>query len=1031
MESGYYLKNLVQCIGTRLINLRKPLANSNKSRGDIDTSPHEYLSKKNNNASCHYQPLVISSVKREIVILSLVCFLILAGVPTALCRTAAPTVYVAGDGSGDFNCDGTDDHVQINQALKFVADNPEYTTVHLKGPLTYVIDDTLLIGNHTILEGDSTAVIKLVDNAGWVTMKPLIQQMSSSGNNNIVVRGFEVNVNHDGNAELAKGKGYYNVMYFLYCKNVTVCDMYMHDGHGDGLRIKYGENIQFYNNTIYKLGHDGLFAIECQNVRAWNNTITCRTNSALRIWNSNHVKFHDNVIDSFYHWSAGGPGIQIEKSADTMDDVEIFNNTINNTYGPGIWLFNYDSSSLTRGQARNVHIHHNIFYNTGTNPSITWVGGIVAGGFEDTVIENNVFDGIYHSAVAHMYINSYSPPYSPEGDGYTTIIRNNIIVNTQPRTKDPSGTGYGIVNYLPATHTFVLENNCLYNNSAGNYKNCTSQTDVYINPLFASQKNHDYHLRSMSGRWNGKTWVRDIVSSPCIDAGYPDSDYSNEPEDNGNRINIGRYGNTICASLSETPVENHPPVMDPIPEVVVKAGENLSILVKASDEEGDNLTFSASDLPAGARFDGKSGLFSWTPANGQGGLYTVTFDASDGVLNDSEVATINVEELPLNLSGKMYDSRLREASPEDVFSEKSFLDVGGMSGVGRYRDLIWFNVSEYTNATEISNATLSLFWYYPSSTRPKDTVIEIYRPAAWNPDYASWNKKNKGVAWNNSGGDWYDRNGVLQGSAPYATLTFKASSLPDNRYCELNVTDLVKEYVSGKYANTGFLIKANNESDNYIAFYSADCGNTSQVPKLNITKRVTANATITGAEDNRLREASPEDVFSEKSFLDVGGISGGGRYRDIISFNLSRYPGTTQVDNATLSLFWYYPSSTRPKDTVIEIYRPAAWNPDYASWNKKNKGVAWNNSGGDWYDRNGVLQGSAPYATLTFKASSLPDNRYCELNVTDLVKEYVSGKYANTGFLIKANNESDNYIAFYSADCGNTSQVPKLNLTYS
>ena len=876
-------------------------------------------------------------LKRELGIFFLVSCLILASVPTALCRSPAPTVYVAGDGSGDFNCDGKDDHVQINQALKFVADNSEYTTVHLKGPFTYVINDTLLIGSNTILEGDSTAVVKLVDHAGWVTMKPLIKQMSNSGNNNIVIRGFEVNVNHDGNTEFAKGKGYYNVIYFLYCKNVTVCDMYMHDGHGDGLRIKYGENVKFYNNRIYKLGHDGLFAIQCQNVEAWNNTITCRTNSGLRIWNSNHVKFHDNLIDSFYHWSAGGPGIQVEKSAGIMDDVEIYNNTIHNTYCPGIWLFNYDSSSATRDQAKNVYIHHNTFYDTGTNPSITWVGGIITGGFEDTVIENNVFDGIYHTAIANMYINSYSPTYVPEGDGFTTIVRNNIIVNTRPRTMSPSGTGYGIMNYLPATHSFVLENNCLYNNSAGNYKNCASTTDIYVNPLFADLENHDYHLQSVSGRWNGETWVKDTVSSPCIDAGCSFSDYSNEPEDNGNRINIGRYGNTIYASLSGT---------------------------------------------------------------------------------------------SLNLSGEMYDNRMREASPEDVFSDKSFLDVGGISSVGRYRDLIWFNVSEYTNATEISSATLSLFWYYPSSTRSNDTVIEIYRPASWNPDYVSWNKKNKDIAWNNTGGDWYDRNGVLQGSTPYTTLTLRASSLPDNRYYELNVTDLVKEYVSGRYENTGFLIKARSESDNYIAFYSADCGNTSQAPKLDIKKRVTANATITGAKDNRLRETSPGGVFSDTSFIDVGELSNVGRYRDVISFNLSEYTSATEVDSATLSLFWYYPSSTRSNDTVIEIYRPASWDPEYVSWNKKSKGIAWNNTGGDWYDRNGVLQGSTPYATLTLRASSLPDNRYYELDVTDLVKEYVSGRYENTGFLIKARSESDNYIAFYSADCGNMSQVPKLNLVY-
>ncbi|MPN23428.1 hypothetical protein SDC9_170816 [bioreactor metagenome] len=163
--------------------------------------------------------------------------------------------------------------------------------------------------------------------------------------------------------------------------------------------------------------------------------------------------------------------------------------------------------------------------------------------------------------------------------------------------------------------------------------------------------------------------------------------------------------------------------------------------------------------------------------------------------------------------------------------------MGGLNNF-KYRDVMWFNLSEYTNA-QISNATLSLYWYYPAgSTRPNDTVIEVYRPASsWNSNYVSWNKRVKGVSWKNAGGDWYDKNGVSQGSTPYASLTIKGSTLPDNRYYEMNITDLVKEYASGKYANTGLLIKARTENNNYIAFYSDDCGNESQVPKLQLKYR--------------------------------------------------------------------------------------------------------------------------------------------------------------------------------------------------
>jgi hypothetical protein len=62
----------------------------------------------------------------------------------------------------------------------------------------------------------------------------------------------------------------------------------------------------------------------------------------------------------------------------------------------------------------------------------------------------------------------------------------------------------------------------------------------------------DYHLRSQAGRWlaGSQTWVQDILTSPCIDAGNPDSDWTAELPPNGERINIGAYGGTSQASMS-------------------------------------------------------------------------------------------------------------------------------------------------------------------------------------------------------------------------------------------------------------------------------------------------------------------------------------------------------------------------------------------------------------------------------------------------------------------------------------------------
>ncbi len=450
--------------------------------------------------------------------------------PRSTLTPSNETVYVAADGSGNFTCDGIDDQVEINQALAYVAENPEFSTVHLKGNTTYVISDSILIGSNTVLQGDRTAIVKLEDNADWPVGKPLITQMDSDGVNRVTVKGFQIDGNHDRNEDKKRGQGYYNLIHFLDSKNIDIHGMYMHDGHGDGLKVERSSNIKFYNNKVYKLGHDGLFAIDSQNVEAWNNRINCRTNGGLRVMNSNHVKFHDNVIDSFYHWSAGGSAILIEKTTGVVNDVEVYNNTINNTYGPGLWLIGY-GDSYPKGEAKNVHIYQNTFYDTGTNPSIDWVGGIVTSGFYDTLIENNVFDGVYHGAIINMYPSSadvdHSVDLSPQGTGYKTIVRNNIIVDIQKRTKDPDDTGYAVINYLPKTHTFVLENNCLYNNTGGNYKNANSTADIYADPLFVNQSKHDYHLKS---------------NSPCTAAGYPPSASSKDSGKNGNQTNIGRYG---------------------------------------------------------------------------------------------------------------------------------------------------------------------------------------------------------------------------------------------------------------------------------------------------------------------------------------------------------------------------------------------------------------------------------------------------------------------------------------------------------
>lgn len=62
----------------------------------------------------------------------------------------------------------------------------------------------------------------------------------------------------------------------------------------------------------------------------------------------------------------------------------------------------------------------------------------------------------------------------------------------------------------------------------------------------------DYHLKSQAGRWdpNSQIWIQDDITSPCIDAGDPNSPIGDEPVPNGGIINMGAYGGTPEASKS-------------------------------------------------------------------------------------------------------------------------------------------------------------------------------------------------------------------------------------------------------------------------------------------------------------------------------------------------------------------------------------------------------------------------------------------------------------------------------------------------
>ena len=90
---------------------------------------------------------------------------------------------------------------------------------------------------------------------------------------------------------------------------------------------------------------------------------------------------------------------------------------------------------------------------------------------------------------------------------------------------------------------------------------------------------------------------------------------------------------------------NQPPSLQAIGDRNVAEGAHLTFTLSATDADGDPVSYSATNLPAGASFG--AGTFSWTPGFDQAGSYPgVRFEARDGRGGtDSEDITITVADV--------------------------------------------------------------------------------------------------------------------------------------------------------------------------------------------------------------------------------------------------------------------------------------------------------------------------------------------------------------------------------------------------
>jgi len=482
-------------------------------------------------------------------------------------------ITISTDSSGDYFCDGIDDDEQINQALREVSLTGGI--VHLKAG-TYKISNQIVIEqNNTTLEGEGKeiTIIQLKDEADWgeynITSDtygnaaPLIVNTNAARVNltfkNFTLDGNKYNQHYQVagvDRQVNDGHDNYHGFKILgtdfnhIVNHVHFSHMKIKNTADDGILTIYVKDVEVDDVVFEHIGHSGVYMIYTDGVIVKNSEFLVTVNSGVRFDSSNHILVQNNHIYGEIEKTGNSNfGIQITvRDADDMpfNHVILEKNIISHTAGAGICIDAEDPSNTS-----NLKIQNNVIYqcgNVGTEESRKETGGINLKNLKGTTIINNTLVNNIGGAIRiGGNVGFYTDVPVETTIERNTLIKNNIIIDTV-KENDNLANGYGIDIKNTEVNKVTCSYNNFWNNISGNTIGCENENDsLLVNPNFVSSQYGTGFLTTNDSNFN----LHLKKGSPAVDAGDPIIPVMNEPNPNGGIINLGAYGGTIEATVSQ------------------------------------------------------------------------------------------------------------------------------------------------------------------------------------------------------------------------------------------------------------------------------------------------------------------------------------------------------------------------------------------------------------------------------------------------------------------------------------------------
>ena len=297
-------------------------------------------------------------------------------------------------------------------------------------------------------------------------------------------------------------------------------------------------------------------------------------------YSSNPILLNCTFSENSANWDGGGMSNAFESSP-TLTDCTFAGNWAHDD-GGGMYNHWYSDPNITSCTfSRNRSERGGGLFNSSNTKANLAKCRVTA---NEAAYGGGMFNFIANPKLTNCVFSGNSANY---GGGIYIDTGNPTVTNCTFAGNRAKYAGDGMGNRAFSGPTLVT--NCIFNGSSSQiwqgaivtYSNVqggrSGEGNIDVDPLFASPGywadasdpnitrspgdpnavwvEGDYHLKSQAGRWDpaSQSWVKDDVTSPCIDAGDPNSPIGEEPEPNGGRINMGAYGGTKEASKSLVP----------------------------------------------------------------------------------------------------------------------------------------------------------------------------------------------------------------------------------------------------------------------------------------------------------------------------------------------------------------------------------------------------------------------------------------------------------------------------------------------